>query len=289
MTGHVRGIVLMVGAALTWSLGGLLVRLLQAAGPLQQVFWRSVFMTLFLVAVMIARYGRDTPARVRAIGWDGVIAGTLLAITFFCFLISASLTRVANTLVIMSTAPFVIALVSWAWIGERVAPRTWIAMAAGLAGIVLMVADSLARGGVWGEIIAFGVPTAIAFNIAILRRRAGSVDMVPQVFVAGLVSMAIALPFVGDFSLTLHDAWVLIIFGVVQLGLGCFLVTLASRHLRAAEIGLIGLLETTAGPLWVWLGVGERPTDLAMIGAAVVIVALALNEALALWQERRAR
>lgn len=289
MSDHLRGIVLMVGAALSWSLGGILVRLLESAGPMQQVFWRSVFMTVFLVAVMAARYGRDTVARVRAIGWDGVLAGTLLATTFFCFLISTSLTHVANTLVVMSTAPFVIALVSWALIGERVRPRTWIAMAIGMAGIVAMVVDSIARGGIWGEVIAFGVPTAIAFNIALLRRRAGETDMVPQVFVAGVVSMLVAAPFIADFSLTPNDIGVLIVFGVVQLGLGCVLVTIASRHLRAAEIGLIGLLETTTGPLWVWLGVGERPTDLALIGAFVVIAALAVNEALALWQDRRAR
>ena len=47
--------------------------------------------------------------------------------------------------------------------------------------------------------------------------------------------------------------------------------------LSAAEVGLLSLLETTLGPIWVWIGVGERPTDVALLGGVFVIGALALN------------
>jgi drug/metabolite transporter (DMT)-like permease len=66
--------------------------------------------------------------------------------------------------------------------------------------------------------------------------------------------------------------------GTFQTGLGCVLMTLASRHISAAEIGLLSLLETTLGPVWVWIGVGERPSDLALLGGAVVVTSLVINE-----------
>jgi hypothetical protein len=44
------------------------------------------------------------------------------------------------------------------------------------------------------------------------------------------------------------------------------------------EIGLLSLLETTLGPLWVWMGIGERPSNLALAGGAIVIGALLANE-----------
>jgi drug/metabolite transporter (DMT)-like permease len=65
--------------------------------------------------------------------------------------------------------------------------------------------------------------------------------------------------------------------GWVQLGAGCVLMTMATRYLTAREIGLFALLETTLGPIWVWLGIGERPTNTALVGGLIVITALLAN------------
>ena len=58
------------------------------------------------------------------------------------------------------------------------------------------------------------------------------------------------------------------------------------RYLAAGEVGLLALLETTLGPIWVWLGIGERPTDLALIGGVIVIAALLINEWLGFRENR---
>jgi drug/metabolite transporter (DMT)-like permease len=70
--------------------------------------------------------------------------------------------------------------------------------------------------------------------------------------------------------------------GAVQLGLGCVLLMIASRALAAAEIGLVSILETVFGTLSVWVLVGERPSDTALLGGAIVIAALTANQLLAL-------
>jgi len=61
------------------------------------------------------------------------------------------------------------------------------------------------------------------------------------------------------------------------LGLGCWLMTQAVRHLRAAEIGLLSLSETILAPVWVWLGVGEAPGIAALAGAVLIVGALMVN------------
>jgi drug/metabolite transporter (DMT)-like permease len=60
-----------------------------------------------------------------------------------------------------------------------------------------------------------------------------------------------------------------------------FLV-IASRRLLAPEIALLGLLELVLGPLWAWLGAGEEPGRATLVGGAVVLMALAANEFVAL-------
>jgi drug/metabolite transporter (DMT)-like permease len=57
-----------------------------------------------------------------------------------------------------------------------------------------------------------------------------------------------------------------------------FLV-MASRALYAPEIALIGLLEVVLGPLWAWLGAGERPANATLLGGALVLAALTANAA----------
>lgn len=277
-----KGVLLMVGAGLCWSLGGILVRNVHSADPFEVILWRSVFMALFLV-VTIAAMNRGRVVRsVLDMGAAGVVSGLLLGSTFFFFILSITRTTAANTFVLMATVPFFVAVFAMAFIGERVALRTWIAMAAALAGIFMMFADGMAAGHLSGNLLALGVPIAAALNVVLLRRQRKRVDMVPAVLLAGLFSIAVALPFALPATASARDLGVLAIMGFVQLGLGCVLMTLATRHLEAGEIGLLALLETILGPIWVWIGVGERPTDVALAGGLVVLAALAADSVPAL-------
>ena len=52
------------------------------------------------------------------------------------------------------------------------------------------------------------------------------------------------------------------------------LATDLETYPTTAEVGLFALLETTLGPICVWLGIGERPTDIALVGGLIVISAL---------------
>jgi drug/metabolite transporter (DMT)-like permease len=151
-------------------------------------------------------------------------------------------------------------------------------MTAGLAGIAVMFADALGTGSLGGNLLALEVPLAFGANVVVLRRKSVSVDMAPTVLLAGIIAVAVALPLSWPLTASWHDIGVLAIMGLFQLGVGCVLLTLAAPYLSAAEIGLLSLLETTLGPVWVWLGVGERPSNLALLGGAVVIGSLILNQ-----------
>ena len=140
-----------------------------------------------------------------------------------------------------------------------------------------MFADGLGTGQLTGNLLALGVPIAFAANVVVLRRHRASVDLVPSVLLAGVFSIAVAAPLAWPFTPTVRDLVVLGTMGVAQVGAGCVLMTVASRYLTAGEIGLLALLETILGPIWVWLGIGERPTPLALAGGAIVLGALLVN------------
>jgi drug/metabolite transporter (DMT)-like permease len=274
---HRKGVLLMIGAGLCWSTGGVLVRSVVLTDPWEIVFWRSVFMVVFMIGVLTLWHRAKVFEKIFAVGFPGVLAGALLASTFFFFILSVTRNTVANTLVLMSVGPFFVALSGRIFLGERVSLRTWGTISAALVGIVLMFSEGLDSGRTIGNLLALGVPVAFGLNVVILRRTHASVSMAPAVMLAGIFSILVSLPLAWPLTPTIRDFVVLGIMGWVQLGIGCVLMVVAARYLSAAEIGLFALLETILGPIWVWLGFGERPTDMALVGGLLVIFALLLN------------
>jgi len=287
--GHRKGVLLMIAAGLCWSTGGIFVRHVETPNGFEIVFWRSLFMVAFLFATLLWWHRGQVWSRIAAVGGAGLLAGALLGATFFFFILSLTRNTAANTYVLMSTGPFFVAVFGWIFLRERVPLRTWIAIAAALAGITLMFAAGIDRGRTLGNLLALGVPTAFALNIIVLRRMHAQVDMVPAVMIAGLLSIVVAAPLALPFQASVGDLAVLAPMGMVQLGLGCLLMTRATRYLTAGELGLLSLLETILAPLWVWLGVGERPSTLALVGALVVFGALVVNEWIGMRRTRERR
>ncbi|HVF64792.1 MAG TPA: DMT family transporter [Casimicrobiaceae bacterium] len=278
---HRRALVYMLIAPVCWSTGGLLVRLLSFADAWEIVFWRSVFMAVFVAIALCVMHRRDTLRAVRAVGWPGVVAAAFLAGQFFLFIASLTRTTVANTFVLMSVSPFLAAIAARMFLNERVPLRTWIAMTVAFAGIVVMFADSIDAGRLAGNLLAIGVSVLFALNVTVLRKVHAHVDMLPTVMIAGLISIVLAAPFIAPIQAKPLDLGVLLLMGCVQLGTGCLLMVAASRALSATELGLLALLEPILGPMWVWALLGENPGRLAMIGGTIVLVAVIANEAYA--------
>jgi drug/metabolite transporter (DMT)-like permease len=283
---HRRAVLFMIVAAICWSSGGILVRQLSITNTWEIVFWRSLFMALFVAGVLLAMHGRGTPRAVYAVGWPGLLSGLFLSGTFFFFIASLTHTTVANTFVLMSVSPFLAAISGRLVLKEPVPARTWLAMTVAFAGIVIMFGDAIDSGRILGNLLAFGVSICFAAQVTMLRKFHARVDMLPQVMIAGLWTLAPAFLLAGPFAATPRDIAVLAFMGCVQLGTGCLLATAASRSLSATEIGLLALLEPIMGPLWVWLLMGEDPGGNALLGGVIVLAAVIANEAFAAWRGR---
>lgn len=275
MPSHLYGTLLCAAAGLCWSSAGLLVRLL-GTDAWTTSFWRSAFMALTLLAWLLLRHGAGAAAEFRRIGKAGLLLALSFSSTFIFFILALSHTTVANTVVIMSATPLFAGIAAWALLGERLSRGLLGAMLVACAGIVLMVSEHLDSGGLVGDLLALGVAVTQAGNVVILRK-GRAVNMIPALCLAGLISAAIALPFAAPTSPSGAEMAILAGLGSVQLGLGLVLFSLGVRHVPVAVAGLLGLLETVLSPLWAWLGVGERPADIALLGGAMVIGALAFE------------
>ena len=276
-----RGVALMLGAGLCWSLGGIIVRKLTLTDTWEIVFWRALFMSAFLGVLLVALRGRSAVASVRSIGLAGAVSSVCLAAQIYFFILALSHTTAANTFVLMSISPLLAALAGLLFLRERVAWHTWLAIAFALGGIVIMFGEGLGTGRWLGNLFALCVPLGYACQILFVRKVQGTAgrapDLMPTVFVGAVFAMTPALFLAWPLEASARDVLLLAIMGCVQLGMGCWLMTLAVPHLRAAEMGLLALTETILAPVWVWLGTGEAPAGAALAGGVLIIGALAAN------------
>jgi drug/metabolite transporter (DMT)-like permease len=223
--------------------------------------------------------GRPITSFVNALTWPGVAMALCFATASTCFINALARTSVANALVIQSTSPFIAGVLGWLWMGERVRPRSWAAMAAALAGAAVMAGQSFATGAFAGDLFALATAIAFATATVVVRRHRG-VDMTAAAGLAGLMASVVAFWWARPLDAGPGDLGLLALFGFAQLGLGLILFMAGARLIPVAEASLIGVLESILGPIWVWLAFGEAPSAATLLGGAIILGALVVHTAL---------
>ena len=286
-----RGLSIMFIATLFTSIAGIVLRLVEDADGWQVLFYRSAALVLTLLPFIAWRYGTRAGAAFRAVGRSGLMVAVCLAGAFSMFIFALLETTVANVVFTVGLSPFFAAVFAWVALREAVAPSTLAAITVALAGIGLMVGDGLAQGTLLGNALALGA--CLCYAAALVAMRKGqAVDMIPAVCLAGLlaavVAAAAALGGPNGLAVSGRDLGLAATLGVVQLGFQYILLTVAIRHVPAAEVALIGRASLVLAPIWVWLGVGEVPSTLTLAGGAVIFLAITCHGVLAIRRSRAA-
>ena len=270
---YLRGVVMLVAAALFLSTSGLALRNIETAEGWQILFYRSLTFSVTVFLFLLLR--RDIRIRDELInlGWNGLVLAVFLGTGFIAYVFALLHTTVANALFVISAAPLMIALLGWLVLKERVPIRTWVAIGGATAGLVVMVGSEFASGRYLGNLIALWVPISYAVTIVLIRRST-RLHMLPALCLAGIVATAISAFGIQNFSLSLHDLLISIYLGIFQIGFGFILLFLGARYVPAAQVGLIGLTETICAPIWVWLAVSEVPATATLIGGLIIFSAI---------------
>ena len=286
---HSRAVLLMIVVTLMWSIAGVVTRQLESVRSFEVTFWRSFFTVLSLLVMLPIFQGRTVFTKLRSGRAAFWLSGICWSVMFTAFMVALTLTSVANVLITMAVSPFVTALLSRAFIGYRIAFRTWVAIAMAGAGIAWMYGGQLdGASHVTGTLVALLVPLASAANWTVVqhsRAHGKEIDLVPAVLVGAVISCLVTLPLAVPFAATPHDIGLMALLGLVQLAIPCVLSVLCAGVLKAPEMALLALLEVIFGIALAWLGAGEVPERRVLSGGALVIAALLFNEVIG-WRRK---
>jgi len=269
---HLRGILAMLLAVALFAVMDAQLKLLAAHyGPMQVSFLRGATSLPFVLlpVVLRGRLARLRPVNVRL----HLLRGALSVLMLGSFVYAVRESSLATTYSIFMCAPLVVAAISAPLLGERVAGAQWGAIAAGLAGVLLMIAPR--GGGEWVSVGALAAVVAVAtYSLAVvslrLLSRTDTTESMVFWFTALLSAGAGLLAIPG--WVPLHAGhWPLFVGIGVTGALGQHFITEAFRHAPAAVVApfeYTALLWGVILDLVIW---GVLPGGVTLAGGAIVI------------------
>ena len=245
------------------------------------VFYRGIipFLTVFLGMLII--YKLSFFNMLLTSGYHGIIYIGTFSITNITFVVSIQNTNVANTLVMIATAPMLSAILGALFLKEPPDRKTWISIIITFLAIIYIFFDSIKLGNFYGDILGFITAIGLAVG-AVTIRSAKSKNLVPAAVVGKLFVATFALFFIESFVLENNDLIIVPLMCILCVAIPFVLVTIAPRFIPAAEVNLFFLLETIIGPIWVWLIIKEQPSIETLYGGVVIITTIAIHSFLKL-------
>ena len=245
------------------------------------VFYRGIipFFTVFFGMLLI--YRLNFFKILMTSGIHGIIYIITFSITNITFVVSIQNTNVANTLVMIATAPMLSAILGSIFLKEPPDKKTLISIIITFLSVIYIFFDSLKLGNFYGDILGFITAIGLAVG-AVTIRSAKSKNLVPAAVVGKLLVATFALLFVENFALINQDMIIVPLMCILCVAIPFVLVTIAPRFIPAAEVNLFFLLETIIGPIWVWLIIKEQPSVETLFGGVVIIITIAIHSFLKL-------
>ena len=266
---EIFGAICLLAAGFFLSFGGLLIRLIEDASTMQVTSYRSVTFSLMALLYIIIKFKSKTRQAFANIGTSGLLLALIIGTSNIFFVYGMSNTTVTNAVFLMSTGPLWAALASYFFLKKIVRLKTIIAITGSMIGIAVMFSQGLQSSNYLGNIIILGVPICFAFQLTLINKRS-DIDYMPSTFLAGVLVLLVGVFTITDHSINTRDLYIILFMGAFQVGLGFILITIGSRYIPPHRAALYVLLEPVLAPIWAWVGVGETPEIIELLGGLIV-------------------
>ena len=245
------------------------------------VFYRGIIPFVLVFIGMLLIYRLKFFDLLRSNGYYGFAYVLTFSVTNIAFVVSIQNTNVANTLIMIATAPMLSAILGSFFLKENPDKKTWVAIFITFFAALYIFYDSIKLGNFFGDVLGFVAAIGLAAG-AVIIRSAKKLNLVPSAVVGKLIIALFAMFFLKDYSLNNNDIYIVPLMCVMCVAIPFVLVTIAPRFITAAEVNLFFLLETIIGPIWVWLIIKEQPTPETVVGGAIIVLTIATHSFLKL-------
>jgi len=266
----VSPLLLVLGAAILWSTGGLFIKA-TTLSAFELSFGRSL-----LAAITIAIVTRHEGFGLNRVS---AIAAVLYAALLILFVLATKLTTAANAIFLQYTAPVYVLILEPIFYKEKFRRRDLVTVTVCVAGMSLFFVGKLRPQDLEGNLVALASGVCFALYFLLLRHsKAREVNRASSAIYGNLLAVLICAPaFWGATrrGISPTDFACIAYLGIIQIGVAYILFTSAmARGLRSLDASIVGYIEPVLNPVWVFLFLGERPSNWALLGGAIIIASV---------------
>ena len=269
---NINPVYLVVFAVLLWSTGGLFIKS-TTIDAYQVTFFRSLF-----AAVTVLVLTRKNGLKINGFG---ILTSVIYALLLFLFVWATKKTTAANAIFLQYTAPIYILVLAPFVIGEKFHWRDLITVGVVLAGMSLFFVGQLRLEDYQGNAAALLSGIFLGLYIMLLRhpRADGFNPAIAVIYGNFLLALLTAPSGIAALpNMTPMDWFAVTFLGIFQIGISYILFIKGVRGgTRPLDASLIGFIEPLLNPVWVFIFVGERPSQWAILGGAIIITAIAVH------------
>lgn len=268
-----RGMACMSAAMVCFVINDMLMKKLGESLPLAQlIFVRGLVASLL---VLVAAHATGATRHFAAVTDRRVLLRALIdAVGSLVFLASLMHLPLANATAINLASPLVIVVLAVLVQGERPGPTRWLAVAAGFAGVLLIVQPSAAGFSGWAWVCLAG--TLCHASRDLMTRRIGASVPALMVTLANAVSVTAAAGLWMSTSGWQPIAWpqgALVLLTATLLAAGYWLIVLAMQAGEMSVVAPFRYVALLAALLLGWLVWGDLPNALASGGIVLLLAA----------------
>ena len=280
------------------STASLFIRFAQADAPsIVIAAARMLIASLVLVPLALVRNARN-PVHLTKQDWvKGLLAGLFLALHFATWITSLEYTSIASSVVLVTTTPLWVALLSPLVLKERIRQTVWIGLLVSVVGGVIVglgnacqwvdggltcQAQVFAGKAMWGNALAlFGAWMAAGYMLMgrQLRKKLDTVSYTALVYGTAAVLLLIVVVFQGEpvFSYAPKTYFWLLALGLIPQLLGHSILNWALKYISAAYVSLTLLGEPIGTTILAYLFLKESPTLLEAVGGILILLGIVIG------------
>ncbi len=239
--------------------------------PLPQVAWWRYAIQMLMVLAFIP-YLRRTGFSIREHWQLQLMRGlSLLGIVWFVYHGLKNF-PLADTAMIIGTTPFLVALMAWLILKEKVALRNWVVIIIGFSGTALVMRPGT---GLFNPASLFVFVAAICFAIQQINSRqlaplANPWHTVVYTIIVGFIPLSLMVPF--SWTMPAPQVWPVLILNGVLSGVADVLLVLAFLRAAASDLAPIQYLQVFYAVVVGYFWFGDVPDAIAVIGAAIIVI-----------------
>lgn len=268
------GILFMCAAGTVFPIMNGTVQLLSPRYSSEQIVWaRTTSHLIFVLALFAPKFGLVRLITTVEPKWQFARSVALL-ISTICFFTGVKSLALAKAASISFVAPFIVALLAWPMLSERISLQRMLAVIAAFCGVLIVIrpgSDVFQ----WASLYILSSATAYAFYQVFTRKVAGRDPPETSAIYSALLGTVIlgaVIPWFWTPVQSLSDAALLISLGILG-GLGHYFVARALTYAPASVISPFQYFQMIGSVLVGYLFMGNWPDQGTWLGAAIIISA----------------